>query len=177
MDIFPIMPEVGDYGSAIDRGVNFLYDFNKGDFVIKDGRFIQLNGDAGVVFWIEKTLRTEYEISGVYAYTEYGTKLDELRGIILPKEVEKVALEGNVKEALLQHERISSVTLVEYKRESDYAKARFEIELLPLDDMEEEFDYTSEQGFTRLTTLEEIKDFIGINVTGDNSFIINTLTL
>ena len=43
-----------------DRGINFLFDFNTKEFVLKDGKLIQLSGDASVVFWIEKTLRTEY---------------------------------------------------------------------------------------------------------------------
>ena len=171
MAIFPIVEEVSIQEDIIvERGINFLYDFNIGDLVLKDGKLIELTGDAAVVFWVEKTLRTEYERCMVYKNTGYGTKLEGLRGTVLPKEIARNILESNIKEALLQHERIKSIDNFTFSQENDKILISFEIKLNIITEDLEIIYNSSENGYTRLSTLEEIVEFLNIRVINSNTF-------
>ncbi len=174
MAIYPVTNPVDLAQAEIirDRGINFLFDFDKGDFVIKAGKFIELIGDAAVVFWIEKTLRTEYETSQVYRNTDYGTVLNSLRGRVLAQAVIKTMLETNIKNALLKHERIRSIDNFQAVQDLDEVEISFEVILNPI---EEIIDLdSSEEGFNRISTLEQIKDFIGIKLLTKNKFVFKT---
>ena len=37
----------------------YLFDFDKGDFVIRDGKLVECDGVDAIKVWIEKILRTE----------------------------------------------------------------------------------------------------------------------
>ena len=38
---------------------SFLYDFSKGDFVIRDGKLVPCDSLEAIKVWIEKIIRTE----------------------------------------------------------------------------------------------------------------------
>lgn len=174
MAIFPIVEETTIQEDIIqDRGINFLFDFRINDFILKDGKFIELTGDAAVVFWIEKTLRTEYEKATVYNYTGYGTRLEEYRGKVLHIEIVKNIFETNIKSSLLKHERINSINNFNVVHEDEELEISFEITLNPLTEIITGI-YGSEEGFTRLNTLEDIKKFLGIKLLTNNSFYFKT---
>lgn len=174
MAIFPLVEEeVLNQGTIAERGINFLFDFELNDFVIKDGKFIEVVGDAAVIFWIEKTLKTEYEKSAVYQNTAYGTELKELQGKVFPIEVSKTIAESSIKTALLIHERIKSVNGFTFEQVDDKVTIGFEIELNPIS-FENEFGVDSEDGFNRISTLDEIKDFIGIKLLTSNRLYFKT---
>lgn len=158
---------------VIDRGIDFLFDFAKNDFVLKDGKLIQVVGDAAVTFWIEKTIRTEYQRATVYHNTNYGTELDRFIGQQLPKEIAKLQLEDTFKSALLQHERINSINNFTFSQEREQVFISFEVELLPITILEDE-SFGSEEGFTRLSTLEEIKNFLSIRLITSERFLFKT---
>lgn len=171
MAIFPIVEEVNIQEDIIqDRGINFLYDFNIGDLVSKDGKFIKLTGDAAVAFWVEKTLRTEHERAMVYKNTGYGAKLEGLRGTVLPREIAKNIFESNIKDALLTHERIKSVDNFIFSQEYEQIVISFEIKLNALNEETESTYSGSEEGFTKLSTLEEIKGFLGIKLINSDTY-------
>lgn len=175
MAIFPIIDDVIIQNDIIlDRGINFLYDFNLGDLVLKDGKFIELTGDAAVVFWIEKTLRTEYERATVYQNTGYGTTLEVLRGSVLPKEIARNMLESNIKNSLLTHERINSINNFTFQQENDKVTISFAVKLNAVTEDTESNYAGSEQGYTRLDTLEDIKNFLGIKMVTNDSFAFST---
>lgn len=157
----------------LDRGTDFLFDFSKKDFVLKDGKLIEVTGDAAVVFWIEKTIRTEYERATVYQNTNYGTELDRFIGQQLPKEIARLQLEDSFKNSLLQHERINSITNFTFSQEREQVFISFEVELLPITILEDE-SYGSEEGFTRLSTLEEIQKFLSIRLITADKFLFKT---
>lgn len=161
MAIFPISPEVEEIfedDTVTERGINHLFDFDRQDFILKDGKLIELVGDAGVVFWIEKTLRTEYEKASVYKNTGYGTRLKELEGTYLPKSVMNNVIEENIKNSLLTHERIKSLDNFTIEKINDEVFISFEVILNPLETNVP--DAGSEEGFIRISTLEDIKKFI-----------------
>ena len=173
MAIFPITEEVSIQEVVIvERGINFLYDFDMGNLVLKDGKFIELTGDAAVVFWIEKTLRTEHERATVYKNTGYGTKLEGLRGTVLPKEIARNILETNIREALLVHERIESINNFTVTQENDKVFIYFEIKLNLITEETEEIysESSSKDGYTRLSTLAEIVEFLNIKVINSTTF-------
>jgi len=171
MAIFPITEDVVITKDIIvDRGINFLYDFIEGDLVLKDGKFIELTGDAAVVFWVEKALRTEYERAMVYKNTGYGTKLEGLRGTVLPKEIARNILENNIKDILLQNERIKSIDNFTFAQENDQIIINFEIELNVITDVVEVINSTSEVGYTKLSTLAEIQEFLGITLINNDTY-------
>ena len=171
MAIFPITEEVTVQEDIIqDRGINFLYSFDMGDLVLKDGKFIELTGDAAVVFWVEKTLRSEHERSMVYKNTGYGTKLEGLRGTVLPKEIARNILESNIKSALLNHVRIKSIDNFIFSQENDKVLISFEIKLNAITEDSETVDSSSEDGYTKLSTLAEIKEFLGIKLISYDTF-------
>lgn len=161
MAIFPIVDEdVIIEQPVFERGINFLYNFNENDFYLKDGKFIEVIGDAAVAFWIEKTLQTEWERATVYNNTEYGTKFDELRGNILPNEIAKNIFETNIKDSLLRHTRISSIDNFKFWHVDSNVYIEFEVKLNDITELL--LSNTSEEGYTRISTLDDIKKFTGI---------------
>lgn len=178
MAIFPqfdetVTTEEENIDIITDRGIDFLYDFDRKDFILKDGKLIQVVGDAGVVFWIEKTLRTEYQRATVYHNTDYGTELDRFVGQQLPKEIAKLQLEDAIKSSLLQHERINSISNFTFSQEREQVYVTFEVELSPITILEDE-TFGSEEGFTRLSNLEDIQKFLGIKLLTKERFLFKT---
>ena len=170
MTIFPMVETVATVVETIkERGINFLFDFSLGDFVTKDGKFIELTGDAAVAFWVEKTLRTEYERAPVYWNTGYGTKLESLRGTVLPKTIAKNMFKSNVESALLKHERIKSIDNFTFTQENEQVTLSFGITLNAITEATEVIS-SSEDGYTRLSTLQEIANFLGITLTSNASY-------
>lgn len=169
MAIFPAIQKADTIDlSVIERGINFLFDFDTNDFVVKDGKIIELVGNAAVVFWIEKTLRTEFEKAQVYKNTEYGTIIETNVGKSFPLEIAKNIFEENIKSSLLKHERISSISNFTLSQEADHVTIGFEVALNQV--TEEKYYYSSTSGFTRISTLEEIKEFIGIKLITSDRF-------
>lgn len=178
MAIFPQYNETvttaeENFDIITDRGIDFLYDFNKKNFILEDGKLIQVTGEAGVAFWIEKTIRTEYERAAVYHNTNYGTELNRFIGQQMPKEIAKLQLEDSFKNALLRHERINSVSNFTFEQEKQQVYIAFEVELLPITILQDE-TYGSEEGFTRLSTLEDIQKFLSLRLITAERFLFKT---
>lgn len=80
------------------QGKTFLYDFEKGDFVIRDGRLVEVEGKEAIKIWIEKILRTErfkYEIyRGEESTDEYGTTI---KNLIYGRKVPQFFLQSELK--------------------------------------------------------------------------------
>ena len=54
---------------------SYLFDFDRGDFVVRDGKLIECDGIDAIKVWIEKILRTEKGRYPIYDNTEYGCHL------------------------------------------------------------------------------------------------------
>lgn len=160
----------------IDRGINFLFDFNKRDFVLQDGKFVGLTGDAGVVFWIEKIIRTEYERAIVYWNTGYGFGIEKFIGVALPPSIIKLQFEDNLKKSLYQHERIKSINNFTLTKIADSSEVdiSFEVELNAITETDEQFGIVDNDSFKKLYTLEDIQYFIGIKLLTKNLFLFKT---
>ena len=51
---------------------SYLFDFDSGDFVVRDGKLVECDGIDAIKVWIEKILHTEKGRYTIYTDTEYG---------------------------------------------------------------------------------------------------------
>ncbi len=92
----------------------FQWDFEKGDFILKDGKLVKIEGLEYIKVWINKVLRTEF---GTLIYENYGSQHHDLIGRVLDRDFIKSELQRTIREALLQNEAITSVTNYEFQLE------------------------------------------------------------
>lgn len=96
------------------QGISYLFDFEKGDFVIKDGKLIEIEGKEAIKVWIEKILRTDKFKFKVYeedeGIDEYGTTIKKLiQGRKLPQFFLQSELKREIEETLQKHIEIDSI--------------------------------------------------------------------
>lgn len=114
-------------------GKSFLFDFKKGDFVLKDGKLVVLEGIEALKMWIVKVIRTEkfrfriYENTGFEDDEQYGVMLEDLIGSNFDREFIEAEIEREVTEALLLHEYIISVDEWQFERNSKKMTVSFAV--------------------------------------------------
>ena len=90
---------------------SYLFDYDSGDFVVRDGKLIECDGIGAIKVWIEKILRTEKGRYTIYADTEYGCHLEDLIiGNSYTVEFIEAELKREIEDALKQNSQIKSVT-------------------------------------------------------------------
>lgn len=108
---------------------SFLFDFNTGDFVMKNGKIVKVYGIESLQIWIEKTLRTELGRFKVYEGTDYGTSLDDLIGQNYPISFFESEIQREVNESLLRHQAIESLTNFEFQKNQSRLNVKFVVNL------------------------------------------------
>ena len=109
----------------------YLFDFDKGDFVIRDGKLVECDGVEAIKVWIEKILRTEKGRFMIYDNTEYGCHLEDLIiGNSYTPEFIEAELKREIEEALLLNPQISSVTNFKISREKNSLTVEMEVHIL-----------------------------------------------
>ena len=107
---------------------SFLFDFDLGDFVVRDGKLIECDGLDAIKVWIEKILRTEKGRFKIYDETEYGARLEDL---IVGNNYSLAFIESELKreieEALLQNPQIGAVTNMKITREINSLTVELEV--------------------------------------------------
>ena len=100
------------------NGKSFLFDFEIGEFVIKDGKPVEVNGYDSLKTWIKKVLKTTANKYDVYIKKdEYGIEdLKELITSDLPFPFIKAEIERLIKETLLKNTAIQSVQNFVFER-------------------------------------------------------------
>ena len=100
------------------NGKSFLFDFEIGEFVIKDGKPVEVNGYDSLKMWIKKVLKTTANKYDVYIKKdEYGIEdLKELITSDLPFPFIKAEIERLIKETLLKNTAIQSVQNFVFER-------------------------------------------------------------
>ena len=89
---------------------SYLFDFEKGDFVVQDGKLVECDGIKAIKVWIEKIIRTEKDRFLIYDNTEYGCHLEDLIiGNSYTIEFIESELKREIEEALRQNPQISVV--------------------------------------------------------------------
>lgn len=90
---------------------SYLYDFEKGDFVVRDGKLVQCDGIDAIKVWIEKILRTEKGRYQIYDGTGYGCQIEDLIvGSTYTFEFTESELKREIEEALLRNPSILAVS-------------------------------------------------------------------
>lgn len=107
-----------------NQGKTFLYDFDKGDFVIKDGRLVEIEGKEAIKVWIEKILRTEKFKFEVYKedeeIDEYGISIKDLiQGRKVPQFFLQSELRREIEKALKRNIEIDRIE--DFKTEQELA--------------------------------------------------------
>jgi len=109
----------------------YLFDFDKGDFVIRDGKLIECDGIEAIKVWIEKILRTEKGRFKIYDNTEYGCHLEDLIiGNSYTPEFIEAELKREIEDALLLNSQITSVTNFKISREKNSLTVEMEVHIL-----------------------------------------------
>lgn len=96
-------------------GKSFLFDYSKGDFVMENGRLVELHGKEALKAWIEKILRTEADRFKIYEGTDYGVGIERMIGL-LPREIIDGELERVITEKLTEHTHIDDVQEWEFEQ-------------------------------------------------------------
>ena len=108
----------------------YLFDFETGDFIVRDGKLVECDGIEAIKVWIEKILRTEKGRFKIYDETEYGARLEDL---IIGNSYSVAFIESELKreieDALLQNPQISSVTNIQITRDINALTVEMEVKL------------------------------------------------
>ncbi|WDV47129.1 DUF2634 domain-containing protein [Clostridiaceae bacterium M8S5] len=120
--------------NLLKMGKSFLFDFDKGDFVVKDGRLVEANDVESLKVWIEKILRTQREKYLVYKRSdeeEYGVILEDL---IIGNNYSHSFIESEIKReinsALMRNTIISSVSDFKIEKNNTKLKVYFKVNLI-----------------------------------------------
>lgn len=106
----------------------YLFDFDKGDFVLQDGKLIEVEGEEALRVWIEKILKTELDVYEIYKDEVYGTGIQSLIvGNAYPLDFIKAEIQREISEALLSHPFINSVTDLEISKVDDDLQIAFTV--------------------------------------------------
>ena len=109
---------------------SYLFDFENGDFVVRDGKLIECDGINAIKVWIEKILRTEKGRYPIYDNTEYGCHLEDLIiGNSYTAEFIEAELKREIEDALKQNPRITSVTNFNITRNTNAITVTLEVVL------------------------------------------------
>jgi hypothetical protein len=90
-------------------GTTFLFDFVKGDFVLQNGKLVELKDIEALKMWIEKVLKTEKFKFKIYKKAnenedEYGISINDfIVGNKYPKTFMLSELEREITEALFKN--------------------------------------------------------------------------
>ena len=108
----------------------YLFDFDRGDFVIRDGKLVVCDGVEAIRVWIEKIIRTEKSRYPIYDGTEYGCHLEDLIiGNNYTVEFIEAELKREIEEALLQNPQISNVSGFQLVRDANSITVTLEVYL------------------------------------------------
>ena len=113
--------------TSVFNGTSFLYDWQKGDFVYKNGAPVIVTGIEALKMWIEKVIRTEKYKWGIYEDVEFGPQLDDLIGKNLPAGFMQSELKREITEALLVNPYIEAIENFKFEKVDDVGHISFEV--------------------------------------------------
>lgn len=119
----------------IDLGTTFLFDFDKGEFVIRNGRLVELNDIEALKMWIIKIIKTEkneYEIYDIYPDEpeyQYGTLTEFAVGKVLTDEI-KIQLQENIEQSVTRHPRVAFLSEWKFEKIKDKLTIYFKVNLI-----------------------------------------------
>lgn len=132
MSIFPQIDtsiEIGttENDTIQDAGKELLFDFKKGDFIMKNGAPVMVEGKEALMIWIEKTIRTARYRYLIYSF-DYGCELEDLIGLSLPRKVLESEMKRVIYEALIIDDRINDIRDFEVKQQDSTVHVKFTVD-------------------------------------------------
>jgi phage baseplate assembly protein W len=111
-------------------GKSFLFDFDKGDFVLRDGKTVVAEDVEALKVWIEKILRTKRGEYKIYEGTPYGSRFDDLiiGSAFHPAFIDS-ELRREVEDALTQNPQIITISEFEVDRSASNCTVSFAVTL------------------------------------------------
>ncbi|OOM81798.1 hypothetical protein CLPUN_09820 [Clostridium puniceum] len=101
------------------NGKAFLFDFNLGDFIVKDGKLLELEDLEALKMWIEKILRTErfkFKVYETGERVEYGISLLQFVNSGYPQAFVQAEIQREITESLLKNIKINSLENFTFSR-------------------------------------------------------------
>lgn len=102
----------------------YAWDFEKNDFLLKDGKFLTVTGDEALKIWIYKVMHTEKYVYMAYSQ-HYGNELEDLIGRGYSNELIKSEVERYLKDSLLVNDYITGIENVAVTQENDVLSINF----------------------------------------------------
>src|SRR5690606_2686977 len=96
----------------------FAWDFEKGDFVLRDGKLIEQSDVAYLQTWIKKALNTAKNIL-IYSGTGYGSDHFDLIGQTLDRDFFLAEFERVIRECLMQNSAINGCRNFRFEQMGD----------------------------------------------------------
>ncbi|TPG71174.1 DUF2634 domain-containing protein [Brevibacillus laterosporus] len=132
--------------TSLNLGTMYLFDYDRGDFVIENGRLIEVNDLEAIQAWVNKILRTEKLRFSVYEDNDdgidYGVSVQEF---IVGKKYALPFVESQLKreinDALNLHPRIYSISDWKFKKVDDQLLISFTINLVDQNSISKEVIY------------------------------------
>jgi hypothetical protein len=110
-------------------GKVFLFDFNEGKFVLKDGKTVEATYEQAIKQWVSMVMITERDKYRVYQDLEFGLNLTQFIG---RKDIPLATITSEVKrqieEQLIQHPEIESVSNFSLTRQDGKALISFSVQ-------------------------------------------------
>lgn len=121
---------INDESNTLSGTKSYMFDFENGDFVVRDGKLIECDSIDAIKVWIEKILRTEKGRYPIYDNTEYGCHLEDLIiGNSYTAEFIEAELKREIEDALKQNPQITSVTNFNITRNTNAITVTLEVVL------------------------------------------------
>ncbi|MEK5070790.1 DUF2634 domain-containing protein [Sporosarcina sp. FSL K6-1508] len=108
-------------------GKTFLYDFDKGDFVMRGGKLVELFELDSLKMWILKIMKTESFRFRIYEETVYGTSIESLIGSSLPRAYIEAEIAREVTESLLLSPYINRLEGWQFERDGKWMRINFKV--------------------------------------------------
>jgi hypothetical protein len=116
--------------SITSSGKSPAFDFETGDFLIKDGKVQTVTGYTALKQWIQKILKTEqnkYKIYNTDNIEKYGVDLLNLIMSEFPLAYIQAQVETIVKEALLKNSDVKTVDNFVFVRDKNLLNCEFDV--------------------------------------------------
>lgn len=102
------------------------WDFTEGDFVLKDGKTVEVDNKEYLKVWIKKSLLT-IRSTLIYEDTEYGSEHHSLIGTNFNPAFTAAELKRMIREALLVNPAITTVSNFRFSQEKSRVKVEFDV--------------------------------------------------
>lgn len=112
-----------------ELGRCFLIDFEKNEFVIKDGGLVEVDKLTGIKQWVQCIARTYKDKYQVYKDTGFYCNIDDLRGM-KPSGFVLSELKREISEALVKHRYIKSISDFDTSYNKKELKISFTVNLI-----------------------------------------------